>query len=137
MRAMAAVVTVLLLTSGGCALIPVSCYRYIGITARQAVIGELVLRGYASWYGEAFHGRRTASGEIYDMNGLSCAHRTLPFGTVLVVTNISNGRSVTVRVNDRGPFVSGRIADLSRGAASRLDMVESGIALVELKVVNQ
>lgn len=95
------------------------------------------MRGYASWYGEAFHGRRTANGEVFDMNGLTCAHRTLPFGTRLSVTNTVNGRTVTVRVNDRGPFVSGRIVDLSRGAASRLDMLGSGTVLVEMKVVDQ
>ncbi len=126
-----------LLLFAGCTLVSSPSYRYTGTTARQVVTGGLVMRGYASWYGEAFHGRRTASGEVFDMNGLTCAHRSLPFGTFLQVTNTSNGRTVTVKVNDRGPFVSGRIADLSRGAASRLDMLESGTALVELKVVNQ
>jgi rare lipoprotein A len=136
MRLPAAVAGAALLFTG-CTLVSSPCYRYTGTTARQAVTGGLVMRGYASWYGEAFNGRRTASGEIFDMNGLTCAHRTLPFGTVLQVTNTANGRTVTVKVNDRGPFVSGRIADLSRGAASRLGMLESGTALVELKVVNQ
>ena len=125
-----------ILLFSGCGLVSRPAYRYTGITARQSVIQGLRLRGYASWYGEAFHGRKTASGEIYDMNGLTCAHRTLPFGTVLRVLNTGNGKSVTVRVNDRGPYVSGRIVDLSRGAAAELGMLESGTALVEMKVVN-
>ncbi|RKZ02237.1 septal ring lytic transglycosylase RlpA family protein [Candidatus Fermentibacteria bacterium] len=93
------------------------------------------MRGTASWYGLPFHGRKTASGETYDMNGLTCAHRTLPFGTILLVTNLGNGRSVRVRVTDRGPFVSGRIVDLSRGAAVALGMLDTGTAQVSLKVV--
>lgn len=125
------------LLASGCGLVSMPAYRYTGVTARQAVIGGLILRGYASWYGEAFHGRKTANGETYDMNALTCAHRTLPFGTVLRVTNTVNGRTVTVRVNDRGPYVSGRIVDLSRAAAAEIDMLESGTALVEMKVVNQ
>ncbi len=136
MRPGAAVSAFALLLSG-CALVSSPAYRYTGMSARQAVIGGLAMRGYASWYGEAFHGRRTANGEVFDMNGLTCAHRTLPFGTRLSVTNTVNGRTVTVRVNDRGPFVSGRIVDLSRGAASRLDMLGSGTVLVEMKVVDQ
>lgn len=76
--------------------------------------------GRASWYGPGFHGERTASGEAYDQWGLTAAHRTLPFGTRLRVTNTANGRSVVVRVNDRGPFVPGRVLDLSRAAADAL-----------------
>lgn len=90
-------------------------------------------RGVASWYGEPFHGRKTASGEVYDMDGLTAAHRTLPLGTELLVTNLENARSVRVRVNDRGPFIRGRILDLSRGAAQRLGMMESGLAEVEVR----
>lgn len=126
-----------LLVSSGCMLVSSPVYRYNGTTARQAVTSGLSLRGYASWYGEAFHGRKTASGELFDMNGLTCAHRSLPFGTMLFVTNTANSRTVTVRVNDRGPFVSGRIVDLSRGAAHRLGMLESGTVLVDMKVVDQ
>lgn len=92
-------------------------------------------RGVASWYGEPFHGRRTASGEIYDMHQLTAAHRLLPLGTTLVVTHLANGRSVRVRVNDRGPFVRGRMLDLSRAAAETLDMLHSGVAPVEFYVV--
>ena len=73
--------------------------------------------GVASWYGPGFHGRRTANGEIYDQYELTAAHRTLPLGTRAMVTNLDNGRSVEVRINDRGPFVDGRVIDLSYGAA--------------------
>jgi rare lipoprotein A len=92
--------------------------------------GEVVFRqeGIASWYGSKFHGRKTASGERYNMYGISAAHRTLPLGTVVRVTHTGNGRKVTLRINDRGPFVEGRIIDLSYGAARRLGMVREGIA---------
>jgi rare lipoprotein A len=91
--------------------------------------------GLASWYGEPHHGRPTASGEIFDMTQLTAAHRTLPLGTGLRVVNLENGRAVRVRVNDRGPYVAGRILDLSRRAADALDMVEQGIARVRLEIV--
>jgi rare lipoprotein A len=91
----------------------------------------------ASWYGvrDGFHGRRTASGEIFDAHGLTAAHPYLPFGTRVRVTNIRNGRSVILRVNDRGPFVGGRVIDVSQGAAVRLGMINSGTAPVSLTVV--
>lgn len=89
--------------------------------------------GEASWYGKPFHGRTTASGERYDMNRLTAAHKSLPFGTVVDVTHLGNGRSVTVRINDRGPFVKQRIIDLSRAAARKLNMVESGVARVRVE----
>ena len=92
-------------------------------------------RGEASWYGMPFHGRRTANGEKYDMYRMSAAHRDLPFGTVVEVRNVENGRRVQVRVNDRGPFVRGRILDLSYAAATELDMVRIGTASIELRVV--
>ena len=92
-------------------------------------------RGIASYYAEAFHGRTTANGETFDMNAMTCAHLTLPFGTVLRVTNLDNDRTVTVRVNDRGPYVEGRILDLSKGAARSLDMMESGTANVLIEVI--
>ncbi len=91
--------------------------------------------GVASWYGEPFHGRETASGEVYDMNELTCAHRTLPFGTRLRVQNLENGRAVTVRVNDRGPFVDGRILDVSRKAAQDLGIIGPGKARVRLTLL--
>jgi rare lipoprotein A len=91
--------------------------------------------GVASWYGDPFHGRRTASGETYDMDAMTAAHRTLPFGTVLQVVNLDNGRTVQVRVNDRGPYIDGRVIDVSRRAARELDMVGSGTARVYVTVV--
>jgi len=91
--------------------------------------------GVSSWYGEPFHGRQTANGEIYDMYGLSAAHRLMPLGTIVKVTHRENGRSVTVKVNDRGPFVRGRILDLSYGAAERLGMTVTGTAPVAIEVV--
>jgi rare lipoprotein A len=93
------------------------------------------IAGLASWYGERHQGRRTASGEAYDMNKLTAAHRTFPFGTRLRVTNVENGRSVVVRVNDRGPHVDGRILDLSRQAATTLGMIDAGVARVEAVVL--
>jgi rare lipoprotein A len=92
-------------------------------------------RGEASWYGMPFHGRQTASGERYDMHRMSAAHRELPFGTVIEVRNVDNGRRIQVRVNDRGPFVRDRILDLSLAAATELDMVRTGTASIELRVV--
>ena len=92
--------------------------------------------GIASWYGKKFDGRRTANGERYDMYGISPAHKTLPFGTVVLVRNMNNGRELKVRINDRGPFVAGRIIDLSYGAARKLDMIRDGIAPVRIRVVH-
>jgi rare lipoprotein A len=90
--------------------------------------------GIASWYGIPYHGRRAANGEIYDMNQLTAAHRTLPFGSMVRVTSETNGKSVTVRITDRGPFIDGRIIDLSREAARRIDMLGPGIMQVRLEV---
>lgn len=91
--------------------------------------------GLASWYGEPYHGRPTASGVTYDMHAMTAAHRTLPFGTWIAVTNLENGRKAEVLVNDRGPFVAGRILDLSQKAAAKLGMLEKGVARVRLAVV--
>jgi rare lipoprotein A len=91
-------------------------------------------KGIASWYGRRFHGRRTASGERFDMNSLTAAHRTLPFGTVVRVRSLDNGREVEVRINDRGPHVAGRIIDLSHAAAKALDLHEDGVEEVLLLV---
>ncbi len=96
-----------------------------------------VEEGLASWYGKDFHGRPTASGEIYNMYGLSAAHRTLPLGTIVRVTNLKNGRSVDVVINDRGPFVDGRIIDMSYGAARVLDMVEDGVVPVRVEALGR
>ena len=89
-------------------------------------------RGIASWYGRKFHGRKTSNGEVYDMYGLSAAHKTLPMGIYVKVTHLGNGRELIVRVNDRGPFVSGRIIDLSYGAAKQIGIVDSGTAQVQI-----
>jgi rare lipoprotein A len=94
-----------------------------------------VQEGVISWYGSAFHDRRTASGERFDATAMTMAHPTLPFGTQVRVTNLRNGRSVVVRVNDRGPFVRSRIADLSQAAAASIGMMRRGIARVRLEVV--
>lgn len=92
-------------------------------------------RGVASWYGKKFHGRKTSNGEIYDMYALSAAHKTLPLGVYVKVTHLETGRQLTVRVNDRGPFVAGRIIDLSYAAAQQLGIVQSGTAPVKLEAL--
>jgi rare lipoprotein A len=92
-------------------------------------------RGVASWYGPGFHKVRTSTGEIYDMYGMTAAHKTLPLPAYVRVTNLQNGRSVVVRVNDRGPFVGNRIIDLSYTAAAKLDMLRDGTAIVEVRTV--
>jgi rare lipoprotein A len=105
---------------------------------QQISIGpvRLTFNGMASWYGPGFHGRRSANGEVYNQNALTAAHRTLPFGTQVRVTNTRNGRSVVVRINDRGPFIRGRVIDLSAAAARMLGIVQSGVAPVRLEVLN-
>src|SRR6185436_19637456 len=92
--------------------------------------------GIASWYGPGFHGRRTANGEVYDQYELTAAHQTLPLGTRVLVTSLTNGRSVEVRVNDRGPFIGGRVIDLSYGAARVIDMVGPGTMPVRVEVLD-
>jgi len=94
-------------------------------------------KGTASWYGKRFHGRRTSSGEVYDMNAMTAAHKNLPIPSVIEVTNLDNGRSAVVRVNDRGPFHSNRVLDLSYAAATKLDMVDKGMAKVKIQVLDQ
>ncbi|MEO0591645.1 MAG: septal ring lytic transglycosylase RlpA family protein [Pseudomonadota bacterium] len=102
--------------------------------------GPLIVRSLgtriASYYGKRFHGRLTANGERFDMNAMTAAHKTLPFGTRVRVTNRANGRSVTVRINDRGPFIRGREIDLSRGAAEKIGMIRAGHARVQLDIVS-
>ncbi len=92
-------------------------------------------RGMASWYGPGFHGNKTANGERYDMHKLTAAHRTLPFGSIVVVRSRTTGRTVTVRINDRGPFARGRVLDLSLAGAKALSMTGNGTDEVELRVV--
>ena len=125
--------------------------RLTGLLAAALTVGALisgcrprllpvvngVQSGIASWYGQEFHGRPTSNGEIYNMHDLTAAHRTLPFGTVVEITNILNGRTVTVRINDRGPFVGNRIIDLSYAAARMLDMVGPGTIPIRLEVVKE
>ena len=95
-----------------------------------------VERGVASWYGPGFHKVRTSTGETYDMYGMTAAHKTLPLPAYVSVTNLQNGRSIVVRVNDRGPFVGNRIIDLSYTAASKLDMLRNGTAMVEVRSID-
>jgi rare lipoprotein A (peptidoglycan hydrolase) len=115
----------------GCGTVPVS--------HRPPVSGDLLRplqTGYASWYGKAHQGRPTTSGEPYDMKKFTAAHPALPMGTRLYVTNLKNGRSVTVRVNDRGPFVDGRIVDLSYAAAHEVGALGDGVVPVRIRVVS-
>ncbi len=120
--------SLLVILSVSCAITPIKAKDY-GIGYHQV--------GMASWYGPGFHGKKTSSGEVFDMHGFTAAHRTMPFGTTLKVRNRENGRWVQVKVNDRGPFVRGRILDLSYGAAKDLDMIGTGTALVEIQVVGR
>jgi rare lipoprotein A len=96
-----------------------------------------IQEGTVSWYGGQFHKRPTASGELFNANALTMAHPTLPFGTKVKVTNLWNGRSVVVRVNDRGPFVGHRIADLSRAAAQTLGMMSRGVAHARIEILGE
>jgi rare lipoprotein A len=111
---------------------------FVAIGATTAVAGPVARHpseGLASFYGREHHGGPTASGERFDMRGLTAAHRSLPFGTRLEITNIANGRSVVVRINDRGPYVRSRVVDVSRAAAEQLGFVRSGVTRVRLRPV--
>jgi rare lipoprotein A len=121
----------LLLTSAGCARKTRTHVPPPPPTARPGATET----GMASWYGEPYNGRRAASGEIYNMEQLTAAHRTLPFDTWVEVNNLDNGKQVDVRITDRGPFVAGRIIDLSRAAAREIDMLGPGVARVRLRVI--
>jgi hypothetical protein len=133
----------LVVVSGGCAPAAGTALP----SARPAVAAAIVPsaprtltgfreEGLASWYGPGFAGRRTANGEVFDPSLLTAAHRTLPFGTRLKVTNLVTGEVVEVRINDRGPFKPDRVIDLSRGAAERIGLIRSGVAPVRLEIVN-
>jgi len=123
-------------------------YRYVPLVLAAIVLsfcrpkvethppGGYVQTGVASWYGEDFHGKKTSSLEIYDMNDLTAAHNTLPLGTFVAVTNLNNSRSVVVRINDRGPFVKNRVIDLSYAAARAIDMIGTGTAPVRIEVLS-
>lgn len=119
----------LLLSLNACSLPPAP----VGVTSFPE--GRLTQSGIASWYGPGFHGKPTASGVIYDQNDLTAAHQTLPLGTRVVVTNLENGKSIEVTINDRGPFVKGRIIDLSYAAAVALGMIVPGTVPVRVDVV--
>lgn len=103
---------------------------------QPAVPGAYVEEGVASWYGVPFNGRRTSNGEIYDMHQFTAAHRTLPFNSVVRVTNLNNGKQTEVRINDRGPFVANRVIDLSLSAAQAIEMVGTGTAKVRLEIMS-
>jgi len=115
----------------GCA--PKKEIRYIPYDPSQKIPYRAV--GLASWYGPEFHGRRTANGEIYDMYAMTAAHRTLPFNVRVRVTNLENGKRAEFRINDRGPFVSGRIIDLSKSGAQALGFLAKGTARVEIEAI--
>jgi rare lipoprotein A len=99
-------------------------------------IKEYTAEGLASWYGPGFHGRKTANGEVYDQYAISAAHKSLPLPCYIHVTNLENGRTLVVRVNDRGPFVDDRLLDLSYGAAARLGIVEHGVVRIKIDLIN-
>lgn len=112
-------------------------YRVDGVWYHPAVNTTYDQTGIASWYGSKFHGKRTANGEIYDMNLLTAAHKTLPMPTNARVTNLENGRSIVLRINDRGPFVNGRVLDVSRAAADALGFRLQGTARVRVEVIHE
>jgi rare lipoprotein A len=109
---------------------------FTGCTRIELPDSRRLQTGIASWYGPKFHGKTTSNQEIFDMHDLTAAHPTLPFNTLVMVTNLDNGKSVVVRINDRGPFIKNRIIDLSYAAAKLLDMTTSGVAPVRLEVLN-
>jgi peptidoglycan lytic transglycosylase len=120
-----------------CALVLSGCGKKHRATAAPVALPQIrhTETGLASWYGHPYHGRTAANGELYDMEKLTAAHRTLPFGTQVRVTNLSNDRAVEVRIIDRGPFIDGRIIDVSHAAAEAIGMIGAGIAQVRLDVL--
>jgi rare lipoprotein A len=119
--------------SSGCAR---KTSAHVPSPVKPARVGE-TQTGIASWYGVPYSGRRSANGEIYDMEKLTAAHRSLPFDTWIEVTNLSNNKRVDVRITDRGPFINGRIIDLSLAAAREIDLVTAGIVRVRIKVIKK
>jgi rare lipoprotein A len=115
-------------------ILAIVCATVFGAASSAA---EIRFSGNVSWYGGQFHGKRTASGRLFDMNKLTCAHRTLPFGTKVLVENPRTGQSVIVEVTDRGPFISTRVMDLSREAARQLGTLLGGIAYVDCLVIDE
>ncbi len=124
----------------GCAVVPFAACLLLSACSSLPK-GELPLdlgikdRGIASWYGKEFHGKLAANGEVFDMTAYTAAHRKLPLGSIVRVINLENGKSVQVRINDRGPYVTGRMLDLSRAAARELGMVEAGTTAVQIEVM--
>lgn len=119
------------LVAAACSLLPHEQPPPRVVTPRAVQVGD------ASWYGEEFHGNQTASGERFDQHDFTAASRSFPLGTGILVTNLANGRSVVVRINDRGPFARGRVLDLSRAAARELGMVERGTARVRIEALDE
>ncbi len=113
--------------------------KYIPVTKAPTLAefdtSKKVYKGKSSYYGKDFHGKLTANGEIFDMYGITAAHRTMPLNTVARVTNLENDKSIILRINDRGPYVEGRILDCSYGAAKKLDFINSGTAEVKIQVI--
>jgi rare lipoprotein A len=126
------VVTIIAISVFGCS----SSVRFSSSgTTTSGLHSEHELEGFASYYADKFQGRQTANGDIFDQSKLTAAHKTLPFGTIVIVENINNGKTVTVIINDRGPFVKGRIIDLSYSAAEKIGMINEGIVPVRLRIV--
>ena len=130
----------LLLAMAGCTVNPIYVTGESASASRPSVGTETTVTGEyfyvtASWYGGKFHGRATSSGEIFDKNAMTCAHKEYAFGTKLLLENEDNGKTITVTVNDRGPFIAGRDVDLSEGAARKLDMKNDGVKKLKAKIV--
>lgn len=137
MKAFAALACLLLLSACS-SKPPPGAYRVMGENYFPLKSAEgYAETGVASWYGKKFHGRLTANGERYDMHGRTGAHKTLPFGTIVRVTNLKNGKSADVRINDRGPFVHGRVIDLTKTLAVELDFINEGTARVRLEALGR
>lgn len=124
-------------TPGSTSRASASAPASVSSSGTGSVISSGSVDGIASWYGPDFHGKETANGEIYDMNELTAAHRSLPFNTRVRVTNQINNRSVDVRINDRGPYIKDRVIDLSRAAAERIDMIGIGTVPVTVEVIGE
>jgi rare lipoprotein A len=122
------------IAAGLIAALALTSYHFSG--PREKVV-KFIEQGTASWYGPRFHGKKTASGERYDENDLTAAHRKLPLGSEATVTNTETGKSVQVEINDRGPYVPGRKIDLSKEAAKRLDMLDDGTARVRIEATEE
>ena len=145
-RMLVSALAALLLLLGGCGTKP---WRTGGVTGGKpyTIRGKtyyplqsahgFIEEGIASWYGPGFHGKRTANGETYDMNAMTAAHKILPLGSIVRITNKSNGRSLVLRINDRGPFVDDRVIDLSRAAADKLDIISKGTAPVRIAALDE